>query len=59
MTQDEYERQLREIATAYARKIDAKLMYVNVDCGKFGVQLKSGAFKNIYFNELEDLLKTY
>ena len=56
MTQDEYEKQLREIAIAYAKKIGAKLLYVNVDCGKFGVELKSGAFKNIYFEELKDLL---
>ena len=59
MTLESYETQLREIAIAYARKIDADLLYVNVDCAKFGVQLKSGEFKNIYFKDLEDLLKTY
>ena len=57
MTQEEYEKQVREIAIAYAKKIGAKLLYVNVDCGKFGVELKNGAvFKNIYIEELKDLL---
>jgi hypothetical protein len=48
---------LEDIAKAYAKRIGATLLYVNTDCGKFGVELKSGDFKNIYFTDLEDLLK--
>lgn len=51
------EQELNDIARAYARRIGAKLLYVNTDCLKFGVELKSGDFKNIYFSELERLLE--
>jgi len=54
---DRIEMELNEIARAYARRIGAKLLYVNADCGKFGVELKSGDFKNIYFSDLERLLE--
>jgi len=51
------EQEMKAIAKAYSEKIGACLLYVNTDCAKFGVQLKSGDFKNIYFSDLKDLLK--
>ena len=51
-----YEQMMKDIAKAYADTIEAELLYVNVDCAKFGVQLKNGAFKNIYFTELKELI---
>ena len=51
------EKDLHDIAEAYAKRIGATLLYVNCDCEKFGIELPGGRFKNIYFHALEELLK--
>lgn len=45
----------REICVAFAKKINATLLFVNdTSCG---VELKDGTFKHIYIDELQEYLK--
>ena len=44
----------REICSAYARKVNAKLLFVNED--SFGIEYPDGTLRHIYVDELVELL---
>ena len=45
----------KQICQAYARKYNAKLLFVNKT--SFGIETEDGQLQHIYIDELEDFLK--
>lgn len=45
----------KAICRAYARKVDAELVFVNET--SFGIQFKDGTCQHIYIDELAEILK--
>ena len=46
----------KEICNAYAKKINAKLLFVNET--SFGIQLHNGELQHIYIDELVNILRS-
>lgn len=44
----------REICNQYAKKINAKLLFVNEE--SFGVEMSDGSIRHIYIDELQEIL---
>lgn len=55
MVSEKYMEEWGSICRAYCKKVNAKLLFVNVD--SFGAEFPDGSHRHIYADELVELLR--